>query len=140
MYEKMLNLLQQMSLVVSYMAQHATNLTDDQLLAVSDTLPSWHIGVDYSPGMVVRFDGALWRCVQAHLSQEGWEPDTAASLWSEISYNADGVEEWREPTGAHNAYNVGDRVAHNGHIWESLVNANVWEPSEDVPQLWVVVE
>ena len=29
-------------------------------------------------------NGKLWRCRQAHTSQTGWEPENAASLWTEI--------------------------------------------------------
>lgn len=140
MDEKILHLLQQMSLVISYMAQHATDLTDDQLLAVSDTLPAWHVGVDYTPGMVVRHDGQLYRCAQAHTSQAEWAPDASPALWFPISYSEDGTEQWRQPTGAHDAYNVGDTVEHNGKKWRSLINGNTWEPSDDVPTLWAVVD
>lgn len=35
---------------------------------------------------------------------------------------------WIQPTGAHDAYNTGDRVTWNGILWESTIDANVWEP------------
>lgn len=35
---------------------------------------------------------------------------------------------WVQPTGAHDAYNEGDRVMWNGILWESTIDANVWEP------------
>lgn len=35
---------------------------------------------------------------------------------------------WVQPTGAHDTYNAGDVVAHNGKAWVSTVNANTWEP------------
>lgn len=35
---------------------------------------------------------------------------------------------WRQPAGAHDAYPKGFSVTHNNKVWESLVNANVWEP------------
>ena len=35
---------------------------------------------------------------------------------------------WEQPTGAHNAYMVGDVQTHNGKTWESTVDNNVWEP------------
>lgn len=31
-------------------------------------------------------------------------------------------------TGAHDAYNEGDKVSHNGKHWISDINANVYEP------------
>lgn len=33
-----------------------------------------------------------------------------------------------QPTGAHDAYQTGDRVTYNGHIYESTINNNVWSP------------
>ena len=36
--------------------------------------------------------------------------------------------EWRQPTGAHDAYSKGDKVSHNGKHWVSDVDGNVWEP------------
>ena len=36
--------------------------------------------------------------------------------------------EWVQPTGAHDAYNTGDKVTHNGVKYISDVDANVWEP------------
>lgn len=39
-----------------------------------------------------------------------------------------GPEEWVQPTGAHDAYTKGKRVAHLGKIWISDVDSNVWEP------------
>lgn len=35
---------------------------------------------------------------------------------------------WRQPTGAHDAYPLNARVAHNSTEWDSLVSGNVWEP------------
>lgn len=36
--------------------------------------------------------------------------------------------EWVQPTGAHDAYKIGDRVMYKGDAWESVINANVWAP------------
>lgn len=37
-------------------------------------------------------------------------------------------QEWRQPTGAHDAYPLDWEVVHNGKTWVSLTPANVWEP------------
>lgn len=37
-------------------------------------------------------------------------------------------QEWRQPTGAHDAYPVDWTVSHNGKEWVSLISGNVWEP------------
>lgn len=36
--------------------------------------------------------------------------------------------DWVQPQGAHDAYQLGDRVAHNAASWQSNLSANVWEP------------
>lgn len=35
--------------------------------------------------------GRLWRCLQAHTSQDGWEPENAPALWEEICETHDGT-------------------------------------------------
>ena len=37
-------------------------------------------------------------------------------------------EEWRQPTGSHDAYPKAWIVTHLDKTWESLVDGNVWEP------------
>lgn len=39
-----------------------------------------------------------------------------------------GPAEWVQPTGAHDAYALGAVVSHNGKVWVSTVDSNVWEP------------
>ena len=36
-------------------------------------------------------NGKLWRVVQAHTSQAGWEPENAASLWETINETHSGT-------------------------------------------------
>ena len=38
------------------------------------------------------------------------------------------VPDWVQPTGAHDAYQKGDRVRYNGNVYESLIDGNVWSP------------
>ena len=40
-----------------------------------------------------------------------------------------------QPTGAHDAYKMGDKVKYNNKHYISLIDANVWSP-EDYPQGW----
>lgn len=57
-------------------------------------------------------------------------PDQLAAL-QEATLAAEGIapgDPWRQPTGAHDAYPLGAVVRHNGLVWQSDVDANVWEP------------
>ena len=67
--------------------QQINTLTVDDSMAMRmlDFYPEWAAGMAYTVGHKVRRDGKLWRVVQAHTSQEGWEPENAASLWEQIN-------------------------------------------------------
>lgn len=41
----------------------------------------WAIGTAYAIGDEALYGGVLYRCIQAHTAQAGWEPDVAVSLW-----------------------------------------------------------
>ena len=52
------------------------------------------------------------------------------------------VEEYPEyvkPTGAHDAYHVGDKITYNGKHYECIFDGCVWNPDE-YPQGWKEVE
>lgn len=89
---------------------------------------TWQTGVAYTVGQLRNWGDKLYKCVQAHTSQAGWEPDKAVSLWSAASDPAEEWPEWSQPVGAHDAYAKGDKVSHNGKHWTSTADANVWEP------------
>ncbi len=88
----------------------------------------WAYPVAYTVGQLRRYNGKLYRCVQAHTSQADWTPDTAVSLWSVAADPAEEWPAWSQPVGAHDAYAKGDKVSHNGKHWTSSVDSNVWEP------------
>ena len=64
---------------------------DNTALRMVEFYPSWAAGQAYPSGYKVQRGGKLWRCVQAHTAQAGWEPENAASLWTEICETHDGT-------------------------------------------------
>lgn len=70
-----------------------TLAVDDQTaLRMTEFYPEWAAGVSYTAGYKVQRIGKLWRCLQDHTSQDGWEPSTAtASLWEQICESHDGT-------------------------------------------------
>ena len=52
--------------------------------------PVWKAGIAYSAGYKAQHNGRLWRCRQAHTSQEEWEPENVPALWEEIRETHDG--------------------------------------------------
>lgn len=89
---------------------------------------AWAQPVAYKAGAIRLYEGRLYRCIQAHTSQEGWEPPEAASLWVEIADPAEEWPAWSQPIGAHDAYGAGDKVSHSEKKWTSDLDGNVWEP------------
>ena len=95
----------------------------------ADLFESWVTDKDYAVGKIVtRPNGNLYKCVQAHRSQAGWEPEATPALWNKIGDPSEEYPEWSQPLGAHDAYELGAKVSHNGKKWTSDVDNNVWEP------------
>ena len=101
-------------------------LTDEEAETVTALFPDWEDGKAYAVGDRVKYDGLLYRCVQAHTSQSDWTPDKTPALW--VRTSTEEWPEWIQPTGAHDAYNIGDKVSHNEKHWMSEMDANVYEP------------
>lgn len=117
----------------------AQSLTDGQAITVKDIYPAYDPnGVQYQKDFYLTHDGKLYKVLQAHTSQADWTPDTAPSLFAEVlpGQGGTGIGEWVQP-GSTNPYMTGDRVTHNGGMWESLVDNNVWEPgAQGSEALW----
>lgn len=88
----------------------------------------WAENVNYIVGQLRSFREKLYKCVQAHTSQADWTPDTAVSLWVNVSDPAEEWPAWSQPVGAQDAYALGDKVSHGEKHWTSAADANVWEP------------
>lgn len=63
----------------------AQSLDDNTALTAICLHPEWAADTAYSVGFKVQRGGKLWRVLQAHTSQAGWEPENAASLWEQIN-------------------------------------------------------
>ena len=113
-------------------------LTDEQAETMPQLYPEWKAGTEYAVGKRVRYADKLYRCVQAHTSQEGWEPSVTPALWTRTAAEGE-IPEWVQPTGTQDAYNKGDKVRYEGSIYESTIDGNVWSPT-DYPQGWQKVE
>ena len=76
----------------------------------------------YTKGITVKHDGKTWESI---VFANVWAP--GVSGWREVVSDG-GVAAWVQPTGAHDAYQTGDRVTHNNKTWVSTRANNVWEP------------
>ena len=116
------------------------NLSDEQALQVPLMFPKWQVGKAYAVGERVLYLGVLYKVIQAHTSQQGWEPDIAPSLFAKnlIVKDEEGeqvdIPEWVQPDST-NPYMIGDKVIFGGKVYQSVIDNNVWSPT-DYPQGW----
>lgn len=64
---------------------------DNTALRMTEFYPEWSASQAYTAGYKVQHGGKLWRCVQAHTEQAGWEPENTPALWTEICENHAGT-------------------------------------------------
>ena len=121
----------------------AQSLDDAKAETVPELFPEWNpAGCDYAAGDRVRFAGIPYKVLQPHTSQAGWTPEAAVSLFAQVLPGQDGTQigVWVQPDST-NPYKADDKVYYpdeNGHIYKSLIDGNVWPPSNS--QLWELVE
>ena len=108
--------------------QQINTLTvDDQTaLRMVEFYPEWAAGTTYTVGYKVKRNGKLWRCVQAHTSQAGWEPENAASLWTEICETHDGTIDDPIPYSGNMALESGKYYSQSGVTY--LCNRSTGQP------------
>ena len=119
--------------------QVETDLQDstsaDEQLENIDVFPFWDgNGVDYAIDFKVKFidnlELKLYRVVQAHTSQSDWSPPQVPALFTRVAQEGE-VLVWVQPTGAQDAYQVGDIVWFpdvDTDKWISTAANNVWQP------------
>lgn len=115
-------------------------ISDEELLSVQPALEgrNWHANIEVQVGDVFTYKGALWRCIQAHTTQGGWQPDKTPALWHRVEVVAEGaVRVWA--TGID--YVAGDEVAYpdaEGELYvcqQAHTSQAGWEPP-GVPAMW----
>lgn len=62
----------------------AQMLDDADAIQAPELYDEWKPGVEYTVDYKIRRNGKVWKVLQAHTSQEGWEPENAASLFAVI--------------------------------------------------------
>ena len=104
----------------------ASAMTDETALTAVELFPAWAGGNAYAIDDRVQYNGTLYKCVQAHTGQADWTPDAAPALW--VAVSVDAWPEWVQPTGAHDAYHLGDKVSYHGKHYISTIDANTYAP------------
>ena len=110
--------------------ENIDSVSDTDALEAIELFPNWQSDTDYAVDVRVRYGDKLYRCVQAHKSQTDWTPDNTPALWTEVAKPGE-IPVWRQPTGAQDAYGIGDKVHYptaDDAVYVSTVDNNVWEP------------
>lgn len=105
----------------------SASLTDTDALNAPELFPKWTLK-EYAVGDRVRYEDTLYKCLQAHTAQSDWTPDVAVSLWVRVDDPSIEYPEWKQPTGAQDAYSKNSKCSHNGKRWISSIDSNVYEP------------
>lgn len=114
--------------------------TDDQAFIMRYLYPEWSgESVSYKKNDRFMYHDKFYKVLQSHTSQADWTPDAASSLYVEIANPAEEWPEFKQPTGAHDAYTKDAKVTFEGKHYKSLIDANVYSPT-DYPQGWELVE
>lgn len=112
-------------------------LPDEQKISFVSLYPLFEIEKEYNTGDEFQYNGKIYRVLQKHTSQEHWKPTEAVALYVDIE-NKLNIQEFKQPTGSTDAYEIGDKVLFNDKTYESIINANVWSPT-DYPQGWMEI-
>ena len=103
-------------------AQQINTLTvdDNTALRMVAFYPEWAADTEYTIGYKVQRNGKLWRALQAHTSQAGWEPENAASLWTEICESHAGTLDDPIPYSGNMALESGKYYMQDGKIYRCI--------------------
>lgn len=109
----------------------AVSLPDEDAWNAPELFPWWKPDLAVALGDRLCYEDKLYKCVQAHTTQEGWEPDKTPALWTEVAKPGE-IPVWKQPTGAQDAYMTGDKVHYptaSDPVYVSTVDNNVWAPN-----------
>ena len=105
----------------------ATYIDDDaDALECIDLFMPWTADRDVLVGERLKDNGMLWEVIQAHHTQEGWEPENVPALFKRVV--VDEWIEWEQPTCAADAFMIGDKRLRFGTKYICTANYNVYPP------------
>lgn len=112
------------------MHKASASLADDDALEAVELFPAWAADTAYEQGIRVQYGGKLYRCEQAHTSQSDWIPPDTPALWTGVAKPGE-IPVWRQPTGAQDAYRIGDKVHYptkDDPVYVSTIDYNTYAP------------
>ena len=127
----------------SLAASIPTNAVLEDIEDLAAAFPRWedNVGRQVHPGEFYTYDGTdVYRVVQGHVTQADWSPPLVPALFLHLPpAGPSGCPPFVQPTGAHDAYAIGDCVEFEGANYVSLIDANTYSPSA-YPAGWELQE
>lgn len=100
-----------------YIVKAAQSLSDTDAVRAVALYDEWSIGTPYEEGYKVRRIGNLWRCIQPHTSQAGWQPENAPSLFERIDETHKGTDDDPIPYSSNMALKAGLYYSEGGVVY-----------------------
>lgn len=100
-----------------YIEKAAQSLKDSDALKAVTLYPKWETGMVCEAGMRLQDGGRLWRCLQDHTAQEGWQPENTPALFERIDETHAGTIEDPIPYGGNMALVSGLYYSQDGLTW-----------------------
>lgn len=90
---------------------------DNTALRMMSYYPEWEPGKTYTVGHKITRNGKLYKVIQPHTAQAGWEPENVPALFTEICETHDGTMEDPIPYSGNMALEKGKCYIQDGEIY-----------------------
>ncbi len=114
----------------------AKSAPDAQAYKYPSLFEAWASGTAYNVDDRCEYADKLWKCLQAHTSQDNWTPDATAALWVEVAAPGE-YREIKENMLSTEAFAKGEIgwYGTKDNLYKSLIDANVYTP-DTYPAGW----
>ena len=118
---------------------NSLEVDDNTALRMVEFYPEWASGAEYAAGFKVQHNGKLWRVVQAHTSQDGWQPENVTSLWEQINETHSGTVDDPIPYSGNMALESGKHYMQDGVIYLCIRDTGnpVYNPLAELAGVYV---
>ena len=123
----------------------AVELSEEQMNDIANSYPAVVLGDTVVAGGIYQINGVLYSAIKdATITDPSWIGDP--SLFTAVKAidvvideePVTVIPEFKKPTGAHDAYDIGDQVTFEGEVYESTIDTNTYSPIEH-PDGWKLV-
>lgn len=88
-----MNIIERAKQLRPYIVKAAQSLEDADAVQAVYLYDEWKPDTAYDAGYKLRRNGKVWRTIQVHTSQTGWEPEMAPALFEEINETHAGTKD-----------------------------------------------